>query len=90
MSRDDARDRMERSEIDTRPVEPVSDATDTARSGHGRIRRTLSGWRALARIAYRDPEHVAERLALYGARSLGEPSLKWAQRVREDHPAGAQ
>ena len=62
---------MERTEIDNRSDEHVSDATETPRSGHGRIRRTLSGWRALARIAYRDPEHVAERLALYGAAESG-------------------
>ena len=43
-------------------------------AGRGRFRRTLSSWRVLARIAYRDPEHVAERLALYGAGNLGEPS----------------
>jgi hypothetical protein len=49
----------------------------------GRVRRTLSGWRVLIRIAYRDPEHVAERLALYGARNHGESSLAWAHGVRE-------
>ena len=49
-----------------------------------RIGRTLSaGWR-LAKIAYRDPEHVAERIALHSTQSLGEPSLEWAQRVREE------
>ena len=69
-----------------RPVEPASDDTKAPRSGHGRVRRTLSGWRALGRIAYRDPEHVAERLALYGARNLGEPSLEWAHGVRETRP----
>jgi hypothetical protein len=71
---------------DDRPVEPSSDDAATSRSGDGRIRRTLSGWRALGRIAFRDPEHVAERLALYGARSFGEPSLQWAQGVREARP----
>ncbi len=54
--------------------------------GKGRIRRTLSGWRVLARIAYRDPQHVAERLTLYAAGNLGQPSLEWAQRVREQRP----
>ena len=71
---------------DDRPLESASDATRTPRSGQGRIRRTLSGWRALARIAYRDPEHVAERLTLYSARNLGEPSLQWAHGVREARP----
>jgi hypothetical protein len=49
MSVDDARDQTE-----------PSDAG--GRRGQGRVKRTLSGWRALGRIAYRDPEHVAERL----------------------------
>ena len=49
----------------------------------GRVRRTLSGWQVLARIAYRDPEHVAKRLALYGSRNHGESSLAWAHAVRE-------
>src|SRR6476469_1035356 len=64
---------------------PADDGT--ARQGRRRrVGRTLSGWRALWRIAYRDPEHVAERLALYGARNLGEPSLEWAHGVRETRP----
>ena len=35
------------------------------------------------RIAYRDPQHVAERLTLYAAGNLGQQSLEWAHRVRE-------
>ena len=31
----------------------------------------------------RTAEHVAERIALHSTHSLGEPSLEWAQRVRE-------
>ena len=51
-------------------------------SSRGRIGRTLSeGWH-LAVVAYRDPEHVAERIALHSTKSLGEPSLEWARRVR--------
>jgi hypothetical protein len=60
--------------------------TNASRRGRGRIARVFAGWRALAQIAYRDPEHVAERLALYGARNLADPSLDWAQRVRERRP----
>lgn len=49
-----------------------------------RIGRTLSaGWH-LAVVAYRDPEHVAERIALHSTQSLGEPSLEWAQRVQKE------
>jgi len=60
------------------------------RPGEGRIRHTLSGWRQLARIAYRDPEHLAERLTLYGAQHLGEPSLEWADRARAARPDAAR
>lgn len=40
----------------------------------------------MARIAYRDPEHVAVRLTLYGSDRLGVPSLEWASRVRQERP----
>ena len=67
-------------------AETSPDAIEPPRSIRARIGHTLSGWRQLGRIAYRDPEHVAERLALYGARNQGEPSLEWAHRVREARP----
>ena len=51
-----------------------------------RIRERWAEWRRLARIAYRDPEHVAERLALFGSERLGDPSLEWASRVRDARP----
>ena len=86
MSIEDARDRTEPGGPGDRPDEPASDNTSTPRSGHGRVKRTVSGWRALGRIAYRDPEHVAERLTLYGARNLGQPSLDWAHGVLEARP----
>ena len=83
---DDPRDRLEPAEVEAPPAALASDADKVPRSGHGSVGRALSGWRALSRIAYRDPEHVAERLALYGARNLGEPSLEWAHGVREARP----
>jgi hypothetical protein len=86
MSVDDARERTEPTDVGGPPVEPASDDAKTPKRGQGRVGRTLSGWRALGRIAYRDPEHVAERLALYGAKNLGEPSLEWAHGVRETRP----
>lgn len=67
-------------------AEASSDGIEPPQSGDGHVRRTLSGWRQLGRIAYRDPEHVAERLTLYGAQHLGQPSLDWAHRVREARP----
>src|SRR5438477_5849046 len=51
-----------------------------------RIRDRWAASRRLARIAYRDPEHVAERLALFGSERLGDPSLEWADRVRRERP----
>ena len=44
----------------------------------GRIRRMFSRSRELWRVVYRDPEHVAERLTLYTADRLGDPSREWA------------
>ncbi|HEY6397116.1 MAG TPA: hypothetical protein VIX82_06655 [Solirubrobacteraceae bacterium] len=67
-------------------TEASKEGIEPPRPGEGRVRHTLSGWRQLARIAYRDPEHVAERLTLYGAQHLGEPSLDWANRVRGARP----
>ena len=46
----------------------------------------FSGSRDLWRVVYRDPEHVAERLTLYTAGRLGDPSREWAQSVRSSRP----
>jgi hypothetical protein len=54
-----------------------------------RLGRVFAGSRDLLRIAYRDPEHVAERLTLYAMDRLAEPSVEWArttQRIRPDTP----
>ena len=53
-------------------------------AGHASGKRAT--WRRLARLAYRDPEHVCERLTLFGSQQLGESSLEWAKRVREENP----
>lgn len=55
-------------------------------SPKGRIRRVFSSSRDLVRIAYRDPEHVSERLTLYTAGRLGDPSREWAQSALSSHP----
>lgn len=52
----------------------------------GRVKGALSGWRTLARIAYRDPGHVAERLTLLATNRQGEAALAWAHDVREQRP----
>jgi hypothetical protein len=51
----------------------------------GRKKRS-SQWRRLAKIVYRDPEHVAERLTLFGSKRLSGPSLEWANKVRKERP----
>src|SRR5262249_14813455 len=64
---------------------PEPDVADS----RGRLRRMFSGSRELARIVYRDPEHVAERLTLYSIGRLADPSAEWAQSVlstRADTP----
>jgi hypothetical protein len=65
-----------------------ADETETAAPdpgvelSRGRLRRMFAGSRELARIAYRDPEHVSERLTLYSVGRLADASLEWAQTVR--------
>jgi hypothetical protein len=39
-------------------AEPSPDQSEPAEPAGGRVRHTLSGWKRLARIAYRDPEHA--------------------------------
>ena len=46
----------------------------------------FSGSRDLARIVYRDPEHVSERLTLYAADRLADPSREWARSARSSRP----
>jgi hypothetical protein len=46
------------------------------------VRPTFRDPRTLIRIVYRDPQHVSERLTLYAAEKLAEPS-----RVGGDGPA---
>ena len=65
---------------------PVAGRRGAAAGSTGRIRRRLSEGRRLARIAYRDPEHVAARLTLYGSERLGEQSMEWASRVQQERP----
>ena len=61
---------------------PADQPPQSAGDGSGK----RATWRRLARLAYRDPEHVCERLTLFGSQQLGEPSLEWAKRVREKQP----
>lgn len=65
--------------VDPQPADQPNEATSRKNGG----RRE---WGSLVRLAYRDPEHVSERLTLRGARQLGEPSRKWAERLRDEQP----
>jgi hypothetical protein len=38
------------------------------------------------RIAYRDPEHIPERLTLHATRNLAEPSRQWVEQARRERP----
>jgi hypothetical protein len=77
-------------ESDRQGVDEPAPEPDSPPASRSHVRRTLSeGWR-LARLVYRDPEHVAERLALFNAKSLGEDSIRWAQRVRAEHVGGSR
>jgi hypothetical protein len=44
--------------------------------------------RQMVRVAYRDPEHICERLTMQAVHRLAEPSLEWAQAARAGHPGG--
>jgi hypothetical protein len=61
----------------------TDDASPESKATAKRRRRE---WRQLAVAAYRDPEHLAERLALHNTQRLAEPSRQWAQRVRQERP----
>jgi len=61
-------------------------APDEATRPRSRIGQVFSGSHELARIAYRDPEHVAERLTLYVVDRHGDASREWAQSARTDRP----
>ena len=64
----------------------LSPESEDSAPSRGRIRRALSRGKLLATIAYRDPVHVAERLTLYGAGNLAEPSQQWAESIRAAQP----
>jgi hypothetical protein len=57
-----------------------------APTSRGFVRRVFVGSRDLVRIIHRDPEHVAERLALYAVDRIADESADWARSVRGDRP----
>jgi hypothetical protein len=48
----------------------------------GRLSRAASAPRELLRLAYRDPEHLCERMTLFASSRLAGPSRDWAQRAQ--------
>jgi hypothetical protein len=48
----------------------------------GYVRRVFTGSRALLRIVYRDPEHVAERLTLYAVDRIADEETESANSMR--------
>ncbi|MBV8956189.1 MAG: hypothetical protein JO179_18770 [Solirubrobacterales bacterium] len=58
----------------------------SAGGSKGYVRRVFAGSRALVRIVYRDPEHVAERLTLLAADRIADESKQWAVAARQNRP----
>ena len=59
---------------------------DAGESPRGHVRRALAGTRELVRIAYRDPEHISERLTLHATQNLAQASREWAETARREQP----
>lgn len=60
---------------------------DDAESPGSAVRKKRSReWRRLAKIAYRDPEHVGERLTLFASKHLSDLSSDWANQARQERP----
>ena len=65
------------------------DATEQdEHAGRRGVRVVTDVPRQMLRVAYRDPEHICERLTLQAVHRLAEPSLEWAQAARAAHPNG--
>ena len=64
------------------------DASEQAAAGRRGVRVATDVPRQMIRVAYRDPEHICERLTLQAVHRLAEPSLQWAQAARATHPDG--
>ncbi len=64
------------------------DTAETADVGRRGVRVATDVPRQMFRVAYRDPEHICERLTLQAVHRLAEPSLEWAEAARAAHPDG--
>jgi hypothetical protein len=68
--------------VDGLPDVPAAD--DLEPRGH--VRRAFSGTKELVQIAYRDPEHISERLTLHASQTLAGPSRAWAELALRENP----
>ena len=64
------------------------DAANPADVGRRGVRVVTDVPRQMVKVAYRDPEHICERMTLQAVHRLAEPSLEWAQAARAAHPDG--
>lgn len=71
-----------------RQATPAPEPPDAAEPD-GPARGVWASTRELVRIAYRDPEHVPERLTLHAVRNLAEPSRAWADAARRARPGAS-
>ncbi len=71
-------------------TEPLTPDPSDGTGGAGRrgVRVVTDAPRQMVRVAWRDPEHICERLTLQAVHRLAEPSLQWAQEARASHPDG--
>jgi hypothetical protein len=67
------------------PNMPEPNAVDAGRRG---VRVVTDVPRQMVKVAWRDPEHICERLTLQAVHRLAEPSLQWANASRADHADG--
>lgn len=71
---------------DGKQADPEATAPGEPLVSRSRFGRVFALSRGLVRLGYRDPEHVPERLTLYAADRLAEPSREWAQTTRNSRP----
>jgi hypothetical protein len=74
-------DHVEDQTIDP-PVSVAPAPVSADEPAEGRRRAAMALPRDVVRVAYRDPVHICERLSLFAAQRLADPSRDWAQASR--------
>lgn len=67
-------------------AEQATGAVEASRWRRARVAAAFP--RDLIRIAYRDPEHICERMALFASGRLSDSCREWVLKARESHPVG--